>query len=647
MNEDPPSLVCLECGKPFSPDTPTGLCPACQLAVAATQADDRAPCGPELATPQSRIQYLGDYVILGEIARGGMGVVYKARQESLNRVVAVKMILAGQLASEVEIRRFRTEAESAASLQHPNIVSIHEVGTHEGMQYFSMDWVDGPNLAEFIRRDRPDPREAARLGRMLAGAIQYAHQRGILHRDLKPQNVLMDAHGQPRITDFGLAKRMEAGDDAMTGTGSVMGSPSYMPPEQARGRSQEIGPASDVYSLGAILYHLLTGRAPFAGASALATLTMVVDSDPEAPRSILPDIPMDLETICLKCLEKSAGNRYATARALEEDLERFLNHEPIQARPARLGRKLWSWGRRNPWVLMLGLSLGLALAIGMVVLQKTEIGFLHYTALHPDYIRKPGAHLAPPWKDVVAFSLGVVICGLLVMGILFEGLKQIARLLVNRAGVSGPGLTQLASDLLYWRAGLVALGAGSLGLGVMTLRGAVDAHVWEGSSLWDAGLAVSWLYMSCLGFLGAATADADSLKARSTVNPGGYPLLTRSMLQQSRVLVAGLSFGLAALITARFSFGTELMPIASWFFGLVVIVFASFEAVARAEGRLSRSTARFHASYAACVWLPVILFGAPAKGGFAGLGVNLLAGLLGVVAAWAIQGWTFSRAGKP
>src|SRR4051812_43464453 len=313
-------------------------------------------------SPLGSLRYFGDYELLEEIARGGMGVVYKARQTSLNRIVAVKMILAGQLADEADIRRFHTEAEAAANLQHPNIVAIHEVGEHEDRHYFSMDYVEGQNLAALVRERPLPPARAAELVKTIAEAIQYAHQRGILHRDLKPQNVLMEEDDRPRVTDFGLAKRTGE-DSGLTHTGAVMGSPSYMPPEQATGRHDQVGPHSDVYSLGAILYQLLTGQAPFVGETALATLRKVVEEDPAPPSKHNPLTPPDLETICLKCLEKKPERRYHTARALAEELERFLNHEPILARPASEWRKVSAWMLKHPWLITAALALIGAVAV--------------------------------------------------------------------------------------------------------------------------------------------------------------------------------------------------------------------------------------------------------------------------------------------
>jgi serine/threonine protein kinase/Tfp pilus assembly protein PilF len=289
------------------------------------------------------------YEILEELGRGGMGVVYKACQLRLNRLVALKMMLAGTYAGPQDLARFHNEARAVAHLQHPNIVQIHEVGEQDGRPFFSMEFVDGGSLAHQLNGVPQPPPQAAQLVETLARAVQAAHQRGIIHRDLKPANVLLMADGLPKIADFGLAKQMDAGA-GQTRTGEIIGTPSYMAPEQAEGRTKEIGPATDVYALGAILYEMLTGRPPFRGATPLDTLDQVRTAEPVSPRQLQPKMPRDLETICLKCLRKEPGKRYASALALADDLRRFLNHEPIQARPVSRVEKLWRWRQRNPYV---------------------------------------------------------------------------------------------------------------------------------------------------------------------------------------------------------------------------------------------------------------------------------------------------------
>lgn len=276
---------------------------------------------------------INGYAIETALGRGGMGVVYKATQQALHRPVALKLILSGANANAEERARFRTEAEAVARLQHPNITQIYEVGEQAGCPYVVFEFVSGGTLAQHTAGKPLPPRRAAQLVLELAKAVHYAHTQGVVHRDLKPANVLLTPDGTPKIADFGLAKRLDA-DISHTQTGAVLGSPSYMAPEQAEGRTRAIGPATDVYALGAILYELLTGRPPFVGASMLETLEQVRSHEPAAPQALQPTIPQDLATICLKCLEKAPAQRYVSAEALAQDLQHFLNDEPIAARPA-------------------------------------------------------------------------------------------------------------------------------------------------------------------------------------------------------------------------------------------------------------------------------------------------------------------------
>lgn len=359
--------ACRKCSAPLPRDALDGLCPACLVTLALEL--PTTPNGEVGAIGSSsslgKIRYFGDYELLEEIAHGGMGVVYKARQLSLNRIVAVKMLLAGHFASREFVQRFHEEAAAAANLQHPNIVAIHEVGEQDGQQYFSMDYVEGENLADLIRARPVSANKAASYVRAIAEAIHYAHERGTLHRDLKPSNVLIDAFDQPRITDFGLAKRLHE-ESSLTVTGQALGSPGYMAPEQVTGKRDHVGVAADIYSLGAILYHLLTGRAPFWAETLEGTFALLLHNEPVSPRALNPGIPRDLETICLKCLEKEPQRRYPSAEALAKDLERWLDGQPIQARPVSQWERGLKWVKRRPVIAGLVLSLLAVFLLGLL-----------------------------------------------------------------------------------------------------------------------------------------------------------------------------------------------------------------------------------------------------------------------------------------
>jgi hypothetical protein len=385
-------FACEHCGKKLhAPDDSAGKkarCPGCRRpsAIPATLAP-RAETVVEPARPQEpkapagKAPRIPGYEVLGELGRGGMGVVYRARQLQPRRLVALKVVLAGEHASAEALARFRAEAAAAARLQHPGIVAVHEVGEHDGRPFFSLELVEGGNLASLLEEEELSPRQSAELVHDLARAVEYAHKRGVIHRDLKPANVLLaERDGEedeekgrlrwhPKVADFGLSKQLEgtasvAPGGPRTASGAVMGTPAYMAPEQASGQ-KKVGPAADVYALGAVLYECLTGRPPFQAGSLIDTLLKVAAEEPAPPRRLNRAVPRDLETVCLKCLRKAPGDRYASARALADDLRRFLDGKPVQARPlgalARAGR----WLGRHKEV---GYVAGGALAAVAVVL---------------------------------------------------------------------------------------------------------------------------------------------------------------------------------------------------------------------------------------------------------------------------------------
>ncbi len=328
---------------------------AAQLAAPPTQAPDLTVGETNGERPPGNDTAFGDYELLGELGRGGMGVVYRARQKGLGRQVALKVVGPADEAGGPERQRFRNEAEMVAELDHRHIVPVYEVGEHAGQLYLSMKLLEGGSLVEHLGHFTADPRAAARLLAAVARAVHHAHQRGILHRDLKPGNILLDGEGRPHVSDFGLARRVE-GDSGLTQSGAIVGTPSYMAPEQTTGRKGTVTIAADVYGLGAVLYALLTGQAPFRADTPLDTLLLVREREPEPPGRVNPQVGRDLQAICLKCLDKEPARRYGSAEALAEDLESWLNGEPIRARPISSLARAWQWYRRNRARALAGLA---------------------------------------------------------------------------------------------------------------------------------------------------------------------------------------------------------------------------------------------------------------------------------------------------
>src|SRR5262245_24292481 len=392
QTSDAPSLcpVCGEAGESLPPRGAVGLSsaetrsflpsapPSAAVAPPATvdlpspapavPAED-APTQPQpnqsAAASASELPVVRGYELLSLLGRGGMGIVYKARQLGLKRLVALKMTLGGPHTSAEELARFRAEAEAVAHLQHPNIVQVYEVGEQAGCPYFALEFVNGGSLQKQLAGAPQPSQAAAQLLDVLARATHYAHEHGIIHRDLKPGNVLLTKEGIAKITDFGLAKQLQE-DIERTQSGAILGTPSYMAPEQARGKPKEIGPAADVYALGAILYEMLTGRPPFKAETSWDTLQLVISQEPLPPSRLHPKVARDLETICLKCLEKEPRKRYGSAHGLAEDLRRFLAREPIMARPVSKPERLWRWCRRKPGISSLAAAVILLALAGVV-----------------------------------------------------------------------------------------------------------------------------------------------------------------------------------------------------------------------------------------------------------------------------------------
>ncbi|MCA9039226.1 MAG: protein kinase [Planctomycetaceae bacterium] len=395
---------------------------------------------------QEHLQHFGDYVIIAEIARGGMGIVYKAYQRNLNRLVALKMISQGEFANQEEIKRFQLEAEAAAQLDHPGIVPVYDVGEHEGRHYFSMGLVEGGSLSQAVVSQSLTPKEVAQLVLKICEAMAYAHSKRVIHRDLKPGNVLLDQNKEPRITDFGLAKRIEEGSN-LTMTGQVLGTPSYMPPEQAGGLTSEITETADIYSIGAILYALLCGRPPFQSPNPMTTLRQVLEEEPITPRQFNSKIPVDLETICLKSLEKKREQRYQSAEELAEELKRFIDGHPILARPISSFARLKRWCERNRTVsglivavmLTMVLGSGFSIYFGLLAQGRAE------SAIRNQQIATEQTQLALDALTTIIFEINTTLSEIPDVG---EKRKEIVAEAVNKLEQVSDGLensTQVSS----------------------------------------------------------------------------------------------------------------------------------------------------------------------------------------------------------
>ena len=484
--------VCGRCGAKISGDGTQDVCPACLLENGLGLVDDKsvtgvgdsdrnngvpASDGKKSAGAARVLGDFGDYELLEEIGRGGQGVVYRARQKSLNRTVALKIIGLGPWTTEVHLKRFRREAETAAHLEHPCIVPIYEVGERDGQCYFSMKLIEGGQLDEVVKETSISIRQAAELVAKVARTVHYAHEHGILHRDIKPGNILLDAQGEPHLTDFGLARLVE-GDSTITSTLEVMGTPSYMAPEQGAGEHTKISKATDVYGLGAVLYQLLTSHPPFAGGTSYQTIRLLLDTEPRQPRLWNPKIDRDLSTICLKCLEKDPKRRYSTALALAEDLEHWLKHESIQAKPSGFFTHSRKWVRRNPAIAALIASLVALAAITGWNLWQSEltnppsakgIAVLPFENLSRD---PDNAYFAEGIQEEILTRLASI-----------ADLKVISRTSTQRYHSKPGNLAEIAKQLGVGTIleGSVQKAADQVRVNVQLINARTDSHLWAES----------------------------------------------------------------------------------------------------------------------------------------------------------------------
>src|SRR5512132_1505136 len=488
--------VCRKCGAKIFSDAPEGLCTGCVLETAlgifpdtvAGVADpgradklvrDESKAEPLVRTTAKAfgsklLGELGDYELLDEVGRGGQGVVFRARQRSLNRIVALKVIGLGQWATKAHLKRFRLEAEAAASLDHPCIVPIYEVGERDGQCYFSMKFVEGGQLDEVVKDAPMSIRQAVELIAKVARTVDYAHEHGILHRDIKPGNILLDAKGEPHLTDFGLARLVES-ESTVTRTLEVLGTPSYMAPEQAAGNNTKVTGTTDVYGLGAVLYQLLTGHPPFAGGTTYETIKLLLETEPRLPRLWNPKVDRDLSTICLKCLEKDPQRRYSSALALAEDLERWLRHEPIRALRTGFFTRGKKWLQRNPAAAVAGASLtGLVVAVSVIIWKSdlirppptTGIAVLPFENLSRD---PDNAYFADGIQEEILTRLASI-----------ADLKVISRTSTQRYQSKPRNLGQIAKQLGVANIleGSVQKAADQVRVNVQLINAQTDSHLW-------------------------------------------------------------------------------------------------------------------------------------------------------------------------
>src|SRR5256714_15157747 len=553
--------ICRKCGAKIFSDAPEGLCAKCVLKIAlaippnapvaaggdggpAENVEANAAAAPRSKMAERVVELLGelgDYELLEEIGRGGQGVVFRARQKSLNRTVALKVISLGQWASKAHVKRFRREAEAAASLDYPCIVPIYEVGERDGSCYFSMKFIEGGQLDEVVRQTPMSIRHAAELIAKVARTVHHAHEHGILHRDIKPGNILLDAKGEPLLTDFGLARLVET-ESTVTQTLDVLGTPSYMAPEQAVGNNAAVSSATDVYGLGAVLYQLLTGHPPFAGGTTYETIKLLEDTEPRPPRLLNPKIDRDLSTICLKCLEKDPKRRYPSAVALAEDIERWLKHEPIRARHTGVFARGRKWVRRNPTSALLAASLmALAAAAGWIVWKSefirqpltTGIAVLPFENLSPD---PDNTYFAEGIQEEILTRLASI-----------ADLKVISHTSTQHYQSKPRNLSQIAKQLSVANGleGSVQKVADQVRVNVQLINAQTDSHLWAESydrNLTDMLGVESEIAKRIAESLQAKLTgrEEEALAVKPTNNPEAYDAYLRGLAFEIRSMSGSL-----------------------------------------------------------------------------------------------------------
>jgi serine/threonine protein kinase/Flp pilus assembly protein TadD len=578
--------ICRKCGAKIFSDAPEGLCTACTLETGLAMLPEAldgegnfapAPHTKIAAHVAKMLGDLGDYELLEEIGRGGQGVVYRARQKSLNRTVALKVIGLGQWATKAHLKRFRLEAEAAASLNHPCIVPIYEVGERDGACYFSMGFVEGGQLDAVAKREPMPIRRAAELVAKLARTVHYAHERGILHRDIKPGNILLDAKGEPHLTDFGLARLVET-ESTVTRTLEVLGTPSYMAPEQAAANNAQLTSATDVYGLGAVFYQLLTGHPPFAGGTTYETIKLLLETEPRQPRLWNPKIGRDLSTICLKCLEKDPQRRYSSALALAEDLEHWLKHEPILAHRTGISTKARKWVRRKPAIAALVASLAaLAAAMSWNVWKSqlisrpvtSAVAVLPFENLSGD---PDNAYFADGIQEEILTRLASI-----------AGLRVISRTSTQQYQSKPRNLREIAKQLGVANIleGSVQKAADQVRVNVQLVNAQTDSHLWADTydrNLTDILGVESEIAKGIAAALQAKLTgrEEQALAVKPTNNPEAYDAYVRGVAFEAR---------------SGPSRSNDLLGKASGFFERAVQADPNF---ALAWARLSRADARLY-----------------------------------------------------